>query len=822
MQSARALIIDRDRSFSERLGRCLRVVDVKADVVDGRREALEQIKTSVPAIVFIAVEKPKKVGFSLFSDVKRLVKTNPIVLVTSTLPSTELLLHQKLRLHADAYLDKRELTESDILATLDRVLQLNLDATDLAELSRDAMRCAPGLVTNAESSGTDESGAPDTEVASEARGSDDALGSLDPELVALLSDADADMRSEGSLDADHDDDPDCDESGSVDQLREQMEGLRRDLEIARRAASSSPFSSEYLKLSDQATRGERVSARMRRKLEERDHQNRALRSKLREIAGRLLASERARDRAMEQARKTDERLVSIEADLGRQRERGQDLERRLAGEMAKVEGLERDLRTTTQELQNRTAEYEQQSEEAVAQHRSEQAGIRTHYEATLENLREEFELEKRTLKEGHETAIKGQIEDMRLRQQMALDEQDTEWRQKHQESSNRHALALETVRKEHQNEVTELRDSMERAILRKEQETEARIRVAAAEAESVHTCEIRELEKEHLESLQALQRQYDSELNRRKTEHESTLKIQSSEMQQRQIESLESRDAAWQHRLDELGRRHERNLEAQTQEHRKKLQQAEERHQELLEETRAELKREHEAALARQIDEIRNENGTVIDSRDGEWRQRLQKDRASLERAFEEQRIRNALRIAELEAAQARDVEAKDREHAKELEAREREHAEATERAIGDLKDEHDRTGRGRSKELEQAEQTRRQDLAELQRHYRDEIGLLKKLHEAEIERLKARHAREQERMRAELEASPGPLAGGRRAGMPEPSDARLEEGHPEHSTGLGEEREEIRSIVDALEAAQSSDRAPDGETDGDSEEGTD
>ena len=96
MLARRVLIVDRDKTFVERLRRCLQALDYDLDVARGRREALEYLASGDTAIVFLAVERPKKSGFKAFTDVKQRARNVPIVLASSTVPMAELLLHEKL------------------------------------------------------------------------------------------------------------------------------------------------------------------------------------------------------------------------------------------------------------------------------------------------------------------------------------------------------------------------------------------------------------------------------------------------------------------------------------------------------------------------------------------------------------------------------------------------------------------------------------------------------------------------------------------------------------------------------------------------------
>ena len=84
MPSSRALIVERDTHFAQRLDRCLGSLGLTVEIVDNRREVLEFLRIDNASIIIIAVERPKKAGFKTFTDVKRLVRNVPIVLTSST------------------------------------------------------------------------------------------------------------------------------------------------------------------------------------------------------------------------------------------------------------------------------------------------------------------------------------------------------------------------------------------------------------------------------------------------------------------------------------------------------------------------------------------------------------------------------------------------------------------------------------------------------------------------------------------------------------------------------------------------------------------
>ena len=124
MLHRRALVIDQDFSFSSLVQEWLS--DYAFDVhvtVDGG-DGLAQVADLNPNVIFIAVDLPDRSGFSLFTKAKTMARRVPVILSTSTLPWAEMALHEKLKIHADIYLDKRTLTQEEFLEKLDERIGL--------------------------------------------------------------------------------------------------------------------------------------------------------------------------------------------------------------------------------------------------------------------------------------------------------------------------------------------------------------------------------------------------------------------------------------------------------------------------------------------------------------------------------------------------------------------------------------------------------------------------------------------------------------------------------------------------------------------------
>ncbi|MGH9336479.1 MAG: response regulator, partial [Vicinamibacteria bacterium] len=109
-----ALVIDEDSEFRERLKPLLAELGVRLEAAQGENEALDFMRRQVPEAVFLAVDLPEKEGYSLFSKVKKARRRVPVAIVTSTIAPSDLKLHEKLKVHAEAYLDKRTLTDDEL------------------------------------------------------------------------------------------------------------------------------------------------------------------------------------------------------------------------------------------------------------------------------------------------------------------------------------------------------------------------------------------------------------------------------------------------------------------------------------------------------------------------------------------------------------------------------------------------------------------------------------------------------------------------------------------------------------------------------------
>ncbi len=532
MPSSRALIIDRNEEFRELARSVLEVLHLKADFADNGKAGLQSLGEREPAIVLLAVEQPKKRGFALFTQIKNMTKKVPIVIATSTVPMEDMLLHQKLRLHADAYLDKRGLGEAQLLRVLNALLGLKLDPSEISALSTQAAR-------KRRKTGTPAGTIADDDIAATLA----ALEELDPE---------PDDSPEPSPEP-----PRAQDEDETVRLRREIDELRDALEAARRAAGSSPFSDEYMQLSEKADRADRQMSRLRAEIDSRTEQASALERKLAAAAKKLVDEERARREAVERADDLERRLRSTEQDLERARARASDLEGRLAAsaEASKTAALEQERAAQSMRAEYAAAaeslrkkldeDHRRALEETRAKHSEEIAGLRSaHEQALARSEREHAEALERKNREG-ETALREAAEERKralaaASQELAVQLECAENKRRSdlEEQAALHRTEIGKAEEKSRREVEKVRaaqreeiESLERA----KAEADALAHRQATKAAEAYDALLREKQE-----TQRLRAQLQEEIDRLRTSHARDRRLMEQE-QARALESLAER-----------------------------------------------------------------------------------------------------------------------------------------------------------------------------------------------------------------------------------------------------------------------------------------
>lgn len=301
-------VIDDDPDFPHLIAGCLGDVAIEVEVVAADDEPVPRVRELAPELLFISVELPESSGYSLFSRMKKALGNQlPIVMATATLPQRDMDLHAKQRLHADAYLRKTlpplELQE-ELLGILDRLTGLN--SVEPSEAAEDGAPNEEGLCEEKETLDTDEvqqiedetpSSGDESEADEDTRGDDENNG----EEGAREPNAEEPGAEE----------PGAEEPGAAEEhgaeedkarLASDNRQLRLELEGIRRSMASTPFSNEFLQLSQDNREKDQALQALQGQLEIRDQELEKANAELRELDGRLTDSIQETDARMAEAR----------------------------------------------------------------------------------------------------------------------------------------------------------------------------------------------------------------------------------------------------------------------------------------------------------------------------------------------------------------------------------------------------------------------------------------------------------------------------------------------------------------------------------------
>ena len=125
MSHRRILLIDTDPQFQQTLIDHLGPYGFEIVATGDGPDALAKVPKTAPEAVFIGVEEPDKVGYSLCNKAKKgVAKHLPVVLITSTVSPDGFANHRRLKVHADEYIDKRTMSPDELIGKMDNLIGL--------------------------------------------------------------------------------------------------------------------------------------------------------------------------------------------------------------------------------------------------------------------------------------------------------------------------------------------------------------------------------------------------------------------------------------------------------------------------------------------------------------------------------------------------------------------------------------------------------------------------------------------------------------------------------------------------------------------------
>lgn len=501
-----ALVIDEDAAFRERLTALLSGFGVRVETAQGADQILESLGRRVPEAVFLAVDLPKKEGYGLFSKIKKARRRVPVALVTSTISAADLKLHEKLKVHAELYLDKNSITDDELRDAIEKHLGISPAEPDPERPPEESASKEEQSHAQTEEEDVAPVG-PIGPVGEEPKAAKSTIEPwlaelLDPETTAILADLDEESSLarapkapsvSGEVSAER-----------VSELEEELESLRQDLDHARRDARSSPFSSEFLVLREEASAKDKRLRALREALDRRDSQVGVVKATLTELARSLLEARRDADHGREQV-----------SDLKGELEAAQGKLQRLFDE---IEGHERKHDDDQKALRKEIADAEARHAIARRELEAENASLKAVHAKTRET------------QESEHTSSLDALERKLVEQKGHLaDELKSKYGEKLKELQASHGRALASVREEHERDTQAIHDSYRETAARGAAEAQEALRQAAetsvsaleganrqrlaelARGEEMRRADHLEYEKRQHDELQALDQKHRAE-----------------------------------------------------------------------------------------------------------------------------------------------------------------------------------------------------------------------------------------------------------------------------------------------------------------------
>jgi len=745
------LVIDEDAAFRERLSSILSALGVRVETAQGEDQILEALGRRVPEAVFIAVDLPGKEGYGLFSKIKKARRRVPVALATSTISASDLKLHEKLKVHAEAYLDKRALTDDE----LRDAIETRLGISPAEPASENAVE-EPLPDDEPSESQPEEAAAEVQEPATSMALLEPWLAELlDPETTAILAELDEESSLAGT-----------ERKGTVEgevspervaELEEELLGVRQELDHARRDARSSPFSSEFLVLREEASAKDKRLRALQEALGRRDSQVAVVKAKLTDFARQLLEARRDVDHSREQV-----------SDLKGELEAAQGKLQHLFDE---VEEHERKHDDDAKGLRKEIADAEARHAEARRELEVEIASLK----AAHTNARESQESE-------HASSLEALEQKLREQKSQLADVLKSKYGDKLKELQSSHGRALASLREEHERDAQAIHDSYRETAARAAAEAQEVLRQASeksasaleganrqrlaelARAEEKRRADLADSERRHRDDLQALGQKHRAEKELMARDVESSqarierISAEFGAKVQDVVKGLDEERA----RHQETRERYEQELGALQTAHSKHVEQSEqdqfsalaglsrkfredrtrfmESERQKWEETARTLHLDHARALEG-IEKQYQDEGVALKAaqeaallqRDAEAEQarKMEVDRArvQIQESFEKTLRGHADELASLRQEREKEVSSLRAAHMEALQKRDRESQRALREAVEAAKNEAlDRTDRAREEATEA--------LASQRRDYEEEITAFEKVHQETVAKL--------------------------------------------------------------------------------------
>lgn len=746
MTNRQILVMDNSSDLIEMIRDALVIYGFDAQLVQAGEDGIHSVKSLRPDVVFIGAEHSDKSRLALCSKAKKVAGSQiPVILVSSSIPKNELDLHGKQRYHADAYLSKWDLASGEFVEKISSLINLKPDEQNDTQPDFDALAAESAHRRSVDAQ--DGASKASSQIASGGQTAEDSpddpakepgwLSELYTKIVNDETDDGGKNTPPAANAAQHalpgETYPEDDREQRLHEQEKEIAFLQAQLEEARREARSSPFSSDYLNLREDAVQKERELVRLADRLEK--YRRRA-----------LAGEERLKDLA--------KRLFDTKAELEQRQAQQKEIELRnetIQNELTRLYGAFEESRK-----HHDTRIDEIKSEHATAIEKLEQA-----HKETVESLQVQLNQKKADARAEAESALKDEIEqhkrdyvelNSRLKKvQREYDERASRQKKEHADEiaeiksfyeKERQELEarIEALRAEHQDEIAKLKTSKKE----ERQELEARIEaLRAGHQDEIDNLKAAKKEDRHeLEAkIEDLQSGHQAALESLKEEHQKALSALESRIKEEKAEASTQTDSEWQKKVARKQRAHDDAIAELRKKHAQEMaqmQSAFDGAQEQLDNEIAALLTDHQAAFEKQ----KKEHQTIV----AELKKQIAEQKADSGKAKQDD-IANKLtkehaqeigklnkKLTEAQAKYKSRLNELKKEHLRELKKKEKRHIAQIEALKKKLEEQ-----KTKEKDEDKSDSQHDEPNAKTEEEYIQEIRDLKK----QIEEMEERHKKE-------------------------------------------------------------------------------
>jgi len=611
MTDRQVLVMDNNNDLIEMMRDALATYGFDAQLVEAGEDGIHSVKSLRPEAVFVGAERSDKSRLALCSKAKKVAGSQiPVILVSSSISQTDLELHGKQRYHADAYLSRWDLASGEFLEKISSLIKLKPDEQDDAQPISDTLPAGAGHQGSVDlQDGASEdslqipsSGQIPENLPDDLDGDPGWLSELYTKIAGDNTGDDGKNTSPVANAAPHaqmeDRDPEDDLEQRLHEKEKEIAFLQAQLDETRREARSSPFSSDYLNLREDAVQKERELVRLADRLERYRRRAQSGEERLQDLAKRLFNTKAELEQSQAQQKEIALRNETIR------------------NELTRLYGAFDESRK-----HHDTRIEEIKSEHVTAVEKMEQS-----HQATVDSLQSQINQKKSDARAEAESVLKDEIE----QQKRESDELKSRLKKQQREHDER----ISQKKKEHLDEIAEIKRSSEK----ERQEQEERINALRDE----HQDEIAEIKASKQEERQDLEARIEA---LRAGHHDEITSIKTSK--QEKCQELEAKIEALQSKHQDEVAEINASKEEERQELEVKFEDLRTKHQAALKK----LEEEHQAVLSALESRMEEEKAKASGQAENGWKEKIARNQHEHDKIIAELKKEHADEMAQIQSS---------------------------------------------------------------------------------------------------------------------------------------------------------------------------